>query len=209
VTANECVNQGSCLDEPTCADACCVGTCEAVNPPAAIGAACDILANEPCVAGAFCNNDGICTAAGPVGSACQGTSDACVAPAVCLYPLGGSSGTCTVISSAPGAACIPGANFGCGRADEICDAATSRCKKVASIGAACAETYECGGYADCAARTCPARPARGPERHRRLLPRRSELHERRLHRARPRRRLRAVAPAPGHAGRAERLTPRR
>jgi hypothetical protein len=82
---------------------------------------------------------------------------------VCLYRPDGSGETCTVISTAPGAACVPGANFGCGRDDEICDATTSLCTKHALPGAACQTWEDCVGYAYCdtAAGTCKARPALG------------------------------------------------
>jgi hypothetical protein len=161
VTSAECVDR-RCLFTDTCTAACCVGTCEAVPPPAAIGAACDLLASTPCVEGAFCL-DGVCTARRPAGAACQGSSDECVEPAVCLYPLDGSGGTCTVISTAPGAACIPNGNYGCGREDETCNATTSLCTKVVPPGAACQSSSDCVSYAYCdtAAGTCKARPKLG------------------------------------------------
>ena len=84
-------------------------------------------------------------------------------PAVCLYRPDGSGETCTVISTEPGAACVPGANFGCGRDDETCDATTSLCTKRAAPGGACQTYGDCVGYAYCdtAAGTCKARVALG------------------------------------------------
>lgn len=163
VVSAECAGGGRCLEPDTCTVSCCVGTCEAVAGPAAVGAACDSLASTPCVDGAFCSNDGICTARRPVGAACSGSRDECLDPAVCLYHPDGSPETCTVISTAPGAACDPGANFGCGREDETCNATTLRCTKRALPGAACDGYDDCVGYATCdtAAGTCKVRPKLG------------------------------------------------
>ena len=73
VTGAECVDGGRCLEPDTCTVACCVGTCEAVGAPIAIGGACDFPSSStPCVDGAFCANDRTCTARRPVGAACQG-----------------------------------------------------------------------------------------------------------------------------------------
>jgi len=82
---------------------------------------------------------------------------------VCLSRPDGSAETCTVISTAPGAACVPGANFGCRRDDETCNATTSLCTKRAALGAACATDGDCVGYGYCdtAAGTCTARPGLG------------------------------------------------
>lgn len=163
VISTECVGGGACVKPDTCTVSCCAGTCQAVAAPAAIGGACDILASTPCVDGAFCANDGTCTARRPVGAACSGARNECVSPAVCLYRPDGSPETCTVISSEPGAACAPGANFGCGREDETCNATTSLCTKRAAVGAACASSADCVGYAYCdtTVGTCKARPTLG------------------------------------------------
>jgi hypothetical protein len=163
VIDTECADHGRCLEPDTCSVACCVGTCQAGAAPAAIGAACDVLSPTPCVDGAFCANDGTCTARRPVGAACAGAPDECLGPAVCLSRPDGSSETCTVISTEPGAACVPGANFGCGRADESCNAATSLCTKRALPGGACQTDGDCVGYAYCdsAAAACKARPSLG------------------------------------------------
>ena len=163
VIDGECVNRGRCLKPDTCTVACCVGTCEAVGAPIAIGGACDYpFSSTPCVAGAFCGNR-TCTARRPVGAACGSGPDECLDPAVCLYRPDGSGETCTVISSEPGAACVPGANFGCGRDDETCNATTSLCTKRAAPGGACQTYGDCVGYAYCdtAAGTCKARVALG------------------------------------------------
>ena len=163
VIDGECVNRGRCLEPDTCTVACCVGTCEAVGAPIAIGGACDYpFSSTPCVAGAFCGNR-TCTARRPAGAACGSGPDECLDPAVCLYRPDGSGETCTVISTEPGAACVPGANFGCGRDDETCDATTSLCTKRAAPGGACQTYGDCVGYAYCdtAAGTCKARVALG------------------------------------------------
>ena len=164
VIAAECADRGRCLKPGTCTAACCAGTCEAVAAPVAIGGACDFPSStpNPCIEGAFCF-EGACTARRSVGAACQSAPDECVEPAVCLRYPDGSSQTCTVISSESGAACVPGANFGCGRADETCDATTSRCTKLAALGAACQTNEDCVGYAYCdaAAGACKARPTLG------------------------------------------------
>jgi hypothetical protein len=164
VTAVECADGGRCLEPDTCTVACCVGTCEAVGAPIAIGGACDFpFSSTPCVEGAFCANDRTCTARRLVGAACEGAADECLEPAVCLYRPDGSGETCTVISTEPGAACIPGANFGCGRADETCNATTSLCTKRAAPGAPCQTYGDCVGYAYCdaAVGTCKLRPTLG------------------------------------------------
>jgi hypothetical protein len=163
VIGAECADRGRCLGADSCADACCVGSCEAVGAPIAIGGACDFPSSStPCVDGAFCANDLTCTARRPVGAACTGAPDECLDPAVCLYLPDGTE-TCTVISSEPGAACVPGANFGCGRQDETCNAVTSLCTKLAAVGASCQTTDDCVRYAYCdtAAGTCKARPTLG------------------------------------------------
>jgi hypothetical protein len=162
VISAECVGGGRCLEPDTCTVSCCVGTCEAVAAPAAIGGACDVLASKPCVDGAFCANDGTCTASRPVGAACSGSRDECVAPAKCLYRSDGSE-TCTIISTAPGAACDPGSNFGCGREDETCNPTTSTCTQRALPGAACEGYGDCVGYATCdtASGTCKPSPKLG------------------------------------------------
>jgi hypothetical protein len=164
VTGAECADRGRCLGTDTCTAACCPGTCEAVGAPIAIGGACDYPSSStPCVEGAFCDNDRTCMARRPVGAGCSGAPDECLDPAVCLYRPDGSGETCTVISTAPGAACVPGANFGCGREDETCNATTSLCTKRATPGAACQSTDDCVLYAYCdtAAGTCKARPTLG------------------------------------------------
>jgi hypothetical protein len=163
VTSTECAGGGRCLKSDSCTVSCCAGTCEAVGAPIAIGGACDILSSTPCVEGAYCGNNGTCTVRQPVGAPCQGALHECVEPAVCLYLPDGSSETCTVISSEPGAACVPGANYGCGRADETCNATASRCTKLAAPGANCQDSKDCVSYAYCddAAGTCKARPALG------------------------------------------------
>ena len=164
VIDGECVNRGRCLKPDTCTVACCVGTCEAVGAPIAIGGACDYpfsahrprrrrLLRQSNVHGAPPGRRRVRER--------PGTS--APDPAVCLYRPDGSGETCTVISTEPGAACVPGANFGCGRDDETCDATTSLCTKRAAPGGACQTYGDCVGYAYCdtAAGTCKARVALG------------------------------------------------
>jgi len=162
VVDTECVDRAPCLKPDTCTTTCCAGTCQAAVAPVAIGGACDFTLPTPCVAGAFCANDGTCTARRAAGAACQGARDECLDPAVCLSLPGGSE-TCTVISTQPGAACVPGANFGCARQDEICNATTSLCTKRGLPGAACTTYGDCVGYAYCdtAAGTCTLSPTVG------------------------------------------------
>src|SRR4051812_22385558 len=82
--------------------ACCAGTCQ-VLPTHAVGAPCTPISDR-CAEGAFCD-DGTCALELPAGSACFGGG--CVPPAVCLRAPDGSSETCTIISTAAGAPCIP------------------------------------------------------------------------------------------------------
>ena len=161
VISAECAGGGQCLEPDTCTASCCVGTCAAVAPPAALGAACNVLASKPCVEGAFCASDGTCAPRRAVGASCTGAPDECLDPAVCLFLPDGE--TCTVISTAPGAACFPGANYGCGRDDETCNATTSICTKRAPVGSACQSSSDCVGFAYCDvnAGTCKARPTVG------------------------------------------------
>jgi len=163
VTSEECVGGGRCLEPDTCTAACCVGSCEAVAPPAAIGASCDFFVSNPCVEGAFCSLENVCTALLPLGAACD-LSDACRDPgAYCVDRPDGSGRVCTLRPTEPGAACIPNLNELCARDDERCNAATSLCTKVAPLGAACQGSNDCVGYAYCdmTTGTCAARPTVG------------------------------------------------
>jgi len=163
VIGAECVGGGRCLEPDTCTAACCVGTCEAAAPPAAIGAYCDFVASHPCVEGAFCNLENVCAARVPLGAACD-FSDACLDPAAyCLDRLDGSGRVCALPPTEPGAECVPNLNELCAREDERCNATTSRCTKVVPLGAACQNSNDCVAYAYCdiTTGTCTARPTAG------------------------------------------------
>ncbi len=158
VTSVECLDDGRCVPPGTCTDACCVGTCRGKPIPLPVGASCT-TADATCVDGAFCANGGTCLPELPVGSACTGTG--CASPAVCLRNPDDGSEICTVISTVVGAPCLPGANFGCGRSDEHCNATTRTCTKRAQPGAPCQEDADCVGYASCVAGICKTRPTLG------------------------------------------------
>ena len=152
----ECADKGDCVKPSSCVAACCSGTCQVV-PIIGVGAPCAGFLDR-CAPGAFCDR-GTCAPELPVGSPCYGSG--CVAPAVCLQAPDGSSETCTVLSAAAGAPCIPGANFDCGRSDERCAPATMRCIKLTPLGGACDVKSDCIAYSNCVAGICQVEPAAG------------------------------------------------
>lgn len=155
---DECAGGGAC-EIPSCPSACCPGTCASTKQaPVPLGGSCG-ASGADCVSGAACL-DGICAPPRAVGAACQGAWRECAAPAVCLAIPGGTE-TCTILPTSRGAPCEPGANYGCGRVDERCDAASRTCVPLSAPGSPCETIGDCVGYAYCDAGACKIRPTIG------------------------------------------------
>jgi len=137
---DECKSQM--CDVPTCADACCQGTCTGAPleaPPFAIGAAC--LTAVDCVSGAYCDSTKVCAALKPTGSTCSSTLE-------CAYGTGcaGTTGTRTCKPlPALGEACPDGT---CRDTGTYCNAAKT-CAKVGLPGDACTASTDCSVYYSC------------------------------------------------------------
>jgi hypothetical protein len=161
----ECAGGASCVrTDPSCAQACCAGTCNApTTAPAMAGESCT---GRPCATGLYCDT----SAAAPTcarqlttaGAQC-GVSGACASPLFCDLDAASGTGTCKH-AVATGAHCNP--TVGSASCDDLhdrCDATTSTCVTPAAVGAACDATMvrACVAYATCTAGTCVAQPEAG------------------------------------------------
>ncbi|HEY1812066.1 MAG TPA: hypothetical protein VGG74_06895 [Kofleriaceae bacterium] len=130
-----------------CQQACCTGTCAAVQAPAGSG---DPCITRPCEPDLTCStNTGTCAALG-------GMSDACALPTDCDFGLGCAGGECQPLP-AVGQPCLDGQ---CADVGAVCNEAGT-CVMVGLPGAACATDADCSQFAECNGTTCVAFPMLG------------------------------------------------
>jgi hypothetical protein len=161
----ECAGGATCTQtDPSCAQACCVGTCATpTSTPAMAGEACTA---RPCATGLYCDVG----AAAPTcavqlaaaGAACS-AAGACAPPLYCDLDATTGAGTCKH-AAATGAPC--NTHVGSASCDDLrdrCDATTSTCVAPAAVGAACDATVvrACVAYATCTNGACVAQPEVG------------------------------------------------
>lgn len=162
----ECVGGGDCLI-PECPDECCVGACQAVEPPpqlAPIGAACEGF--DECVYDGYCKidfatGDGTCEALLNEGDECEDLF-ACAGDLGCDLDFVTLMGVCRRLPG-NGEACNPDSLIGCSQTNLYCDEVDSTCKRYPDVGDSCDPAAEqaCVYYAECVDGACVQRPGLG------------------------------------------------
>jgi hypothetical protein len=154
VDGDACENDVECVSQvcniPTCADACCPGTCTGSTAPAALaeGVACEF--SDECDTGLYCTEDtSQCAKLKASGAACDG-SDECDYGLACVVGTGGT-GTCIAL---PGTGGDCSTTNECANIGDRCIAGT--CTSYATKGEACSDTAPCSPFYTCTSGTCAA-----------------------------------------------------
>ncbi len=155
----ECAS-GKCKPPASCADACCVGTCDDLGDRIPLDGACGGMVTKLCATGTFCDKGtSKCTNLKAANDPCA-QDDACAAGFAC--DLGGA-GVCFKASD-PGGSCNPALKVNpCTSLAEYCEPTSSKCTLKPQPGQPCTMSGLCAGDGYCAATVCKLLPIEGED----------------------------------------------